>query len=1142
MGKAAIFAGVGLGLQVLGALFMPVEQPAKLDDTYIQKSAYGTAIPKFWGRFRAAGNIVWAPEMKRQGRRGKKSGGGKKRGPTYTASFALLVGQGPVHAFTRIWISSELKFNCLFDTDSDSFNNSQDLADDYINFWYGTGDQPIDPLIESVEGSSNSFAYRHRAGFSVTDLPVEDYGNRVPPFSVEVATHGTTDEEGRVNPDSVALSEIVGDICRARGLTDDDFDASELSDIFVLGFAENNPGPGLKALQDLAQIYHFFLIDTGWKLRFIKQRRPAPIYDIPREHMGAFEYVNSPSPIQPFEEQEKDALELPKEVTLTYFDISRNHEQNTVRGFRDAVAGNENKIPLNLQIVLRADQAQAAVDRILHLSWIRNRTVRFTLSGIRYAALEVGDEIRLNLHGYWENFQIMRCNLGANFLMEIEAESTQGANTIYDKLATAQGDPLDLPVNVPGPIDAEFLDIPLVNDGDQDLSLLCAATGERWNGAAVWISRDGGASYQFLDYILQEALMGTCNTVLPDYTGDFDTIDSGTALRVTVNGELESISETRMRNGENVALVGNEIIRFKDAGLVSTGVYDITNRLRGRRGTDWARGSHASNERFILLQNIGTEIAAFDLEASDIGQTLLFKVVPPGKSVLEVSPQSLTYNAVALECYSPVQLGATKDRAGKIRLFWTPRDRRAGDRTDYANFPMSEVYVRFDVEILNGGTVVRTYSDVTATSQIYSDSEQIADFGSLQSTVTFRVYQRSALVGRGYPATATITPSIVAATPQITDFSPRSGEVGTQIRVYGAGLTDASSLTIGGTAATGLTVISDSEVRGTIANSTTTGVVSVTTPGGAATTTAVFTITTAGSYTDEQAQDAAASLFTSGIHAGISFTYDDVGNKINATVTGGSSSFNPLNERGLIFLADPNSGIGTSGSNIAWVENQAGQAHFNSIGGTPTLQTNIVNSLPVFRFTGTSGQFIRAWESGFNMLDVYNTRLKSQSLTVFVVFSIDDLSVVRGLVDWQTTDSNAVARGFRVYTSGAALVVQTGPDSGSYAANGVFISTATLAINTWYLAVVTYRPGGPISVWINSKTQDATVFTPTLPQIGLTNFNGVFLGNRYMSNGVVQSVLDGDIAYAGAYSRILSAADREALIDFLASRFAITLV
>lgn len=51
----------------------------------------------------------------------------------------------------------------------------------------------------------------------------------------------------------------------------------------------------------------------------------------------------------------------------------------------------------------------------------------------------------------------------------------------------------------------------------------------------------------------------------------------------------------------------------------------------------------------------------------------------------------------------------------------------------------------------------------------------------------------------------------------------------------------------------------------------------------------VASITSAATYTDEQAQDAAASLLTTGTHSGISFSYDDTGNKLSAIVSGSGS-------------------------------------------------------------------------------------------------------------------------------------------------------------------------------------------------------------------------------------------------------------
>jgi hypothetical protein len=48
-----------------------------------------------------------------------------------------------------------------------------------------------------------------------------------------------------------------------------------------------------------------------------------------------------------------------------------------------------------------------------------------------------------------------------------------------------------------------------------------------------------------------------------------------------------------------------------------------------------------------------------------------------------------------------------------------------------------------------------------------------------------------------------------------------------------------------------------------------------------------FTVESQDPYSDEKAQDAVAGSFTTGVHSGISFTYDDTTGRINATVSGG---------------------------------------------------------------------------------------------------------------------------------------------------------------------------------------------------------------------------------------------------------------
>jgi hypothetical protein len=65
-------------------------------------------------------------------------------------------------------------------------------------------------------------------------------------------------------------------------------------------------------------------------------------------------------------------------------------------------------------------------------------------------------------------------------------------------------------------------------------------------------------------------------------------------------------------------------------------------------------------------------------------------------------------------------------------------------------------------------------------------------------------------------------------------------------------------------------------------------------------------------YTDEQAQDQAASLFTSGTHTGISYSYVDASNKIDSTVSLASFSIDALSD------VDTSTTPPTSGQALAW--------------------------------------------------------------------------------------------------------------------------------------------------------------------------------------------------------------------------------
>ncbi|MFO0751555.1 MAG: hypothetical protein U1F43_38695 [Myxococcota bacterium] len=81
----------------------------------------------------------------------------------------------------------------------------------------------------------------------------------------------------------------------------------------------------------------------------------------------------------------------------------------------------------------------------------------------------------------------------------------------------------------------------------------------------------------------------------------------------------------------------------------------------------------------------------------------------------------------------------------------------------------------------------------------------------------------------------------VLPTPTVLDFAPASGPVGTVVTISGSHLTGATSVAIGGTA-TAFTVVSDSSVTAVVAEGTSSGPITVTTPVATATSSDAFTV------------------------------------------------------------------------------------------------------------------------------------------------------------------------------------------------------------------------------------------------------------------------------------------------------------
>jgi hypothetical protein len=282
-----------------------------------------------------------------------------------------------------------------------------------------------------------------------------------------------------------------------------------------------------------------------------------------------------------------------------------------------------------------------------------------------------------------------------------------------------------------------------------------AADGQNWNGAAIYRSDDGGEAggntFQVLAGLDGAATFGVIITNLPE--GPFETWDRANEVEVILtSGSLASVSELAVLNGANAALIGNELIQFENAQLIGENTYKLTKLLRGRQGTEWAIGTHAAGERFIVLTPaLYTTAIANNL----IGRQLFYKAVSVGNSLGNTDELAFTYTGRNLKPFAPVHVTGVRDGSGDLTISWIRRSRVDAEWRDGVGIPLGEESEAYEVDILDGSNVVRTI-EVTSPTASYSAADQAADFGSAQSSIDVKIYQLSAVVGRGYAAASII--------------------------------------------------------------------------------------------------------------------------------------------------------------------------------------------------------------------------------------------------------------------------------------------------------------------------------------------------------------------------------------------------
>lgn len=300
------------------------------------------------------------------------------------------------------------------------------------------------------------------------------------------------------------------------------------------------------------------------------------------------------------------------------------------------------------------------------------------------------------------------------------------------------------------------MDAPLLRFGDDQAGVYAAVTGAAgWKGASLWRSADG-VSFARVASMPVAATAGIAVSVLA--TGSADYMDRAGSVQVQLAyGSLASCTESELLNGANAAWLGGEIVQFQTVELAGPGLYVLSNLLRGRRGTEDAMGAHALGEAFVLLQP--DSVAFVPAQATERGVGFAFRALANGQSLGDAQDTSFAYGFATLRPLAPAHVvGARASGAGSdLTLSWKRRARLNAEWIDYVDVPLDEPSELYDVEIMNGASVVRTFSSLTSASATYTVAQQAVDWPSgVPENFTIRVYQISSRYGRGKAAVAAV--------------------------------------------------------------------------------------------------------------------------------------------------------------------------------------------------------------------------------------------------------------------------------------------------------------------------------------------------------------------------------------------------
>lgn len=477
--------------------------------------------------------------------------------------------------------------------------------------------------------------------------------------------------------------------------------------------------------------------------------------DLPQPIVLTDDDIVMPVDREPVLVERAQLIDLPNQARLTFQNSGDDFRRSVVQARRETTLG-VRVANADLGLIIDMARAEQAVYRWLYSLYAENETLSFGLMP-RLKSIAPGSTVNVQVGNSGLDGRVIQVKeAGAREVRALSFDRSifQGNDGVQRSTPTADENTLAQPI-------IRFIDGPLQNDADIEHAAYAAAFGTPWSGVSIYRSLSE-ENYALNTYLYGPAIIGV--TRFDFFSGPEGRYDYGNKLFVQLySGSLQSVEEPNLLAGANMCAIQNEddeweYVQFQNATLESGSNWLLDKLIRGCRGTEFAMRDPVAAGASVVFFNLAVQ--QLEYAATDRGVPYYLRSGPSARPITDdlYATQLKTFLGNGLKPLSPDHIRARKTTGNDLTFSWKRRTRLGGDAWDYVtDVPLSEASEAYELDIMDGSDVVRT---ITASSQSanYSEAQQIADFGSVQSFYIVNLYQISETVGRGYPRLRIVYP------------------------------------------------------------------------------------------------------------------------------------------------------------------------------------------------------------------------------------------------------------------------------------------------------------------------------------------------------------------------------------------------